>query len=125
MENFIKYTWMILVASGFLCLIVNLPYDAWQNAYFDEINRIQTAPQVRIDATYRYLEAIENGKEDVTKGILSSPPKKYYRPIPRSKIFRVNRSYARINTTNRPYKKYQKPLYIRDKNNPKILHPVQ
>lgn len=134
MENFIKYTWMFLVASGFLCLIVNLPYSAWQNAYIDELNKIQTAPQVKIDATYRYLEAIESGKEDISKGILPSPPKKYYRKIPKEQIRRVSRAYAVLGDDMefplkrqkvKIYKKYEKPLYRRDIKNPRILHPVR
>ncbi len=134
MENFIKYTWMFLVASGFLCLVVNLPYSAWQNAYIDELNRIQTAPQVKIDATYRYLEAIESGKEDISNGILQTPPKKYYRKIPREQIRRVSRAYASLDydmelprrkPQTKVQKKYQKPLYRRDPKNPKILHPVR
>ena len=72
----------------------------------------------------RHIEAIENGKEDISKGILYSPPKKYYRPINRSKIYKVTRSYSKVSSESKSDNKYQKPLYVRDRNNPNILHPV-
>lgn len=132
MEKFIKYTWMTLVFISSIGLLVNLPLDSIQRAYMDELNKIQSGPQARIDATYRYIEAIENGQEDISKGILSSPPKKYYREIPKGSVKRISRLYITNedihnykNNETVEDKKYQKPLYIRDENNPEILHPVR
>lgn len=133
MENFIKYTWIVLVFTGFFGIIFNLPFDLWGQAYQDEVHRLQLTPLRRIDATNRYIEAIENGQEDTSKGIKTTPPKKYYREIPYKSVKRIGRlyiydyspeGYSTDKTQRKEEKKYQKPLYRRDKNNPNILHKV-
>ena len=133
MENLIKYTWITVAIMGSIAMVANLPFDVWGNAYRSEVSRIQLIPLRRIDATNRYIEAIENGQEDISKGIKPRPPKKYYREIPREQIKRIGRLYIydydqqdseEYTKEVRKVKKYQKPLYKRDKNNPNILHRV-
>ena len=133
MENLIKYVWITVAIMGSFAMIVGLPFDAWSNAYRNEVSRIQMIPLRRIDATNRYIEAIENGQEDISKGIKPNPPKKYYRDIPSKNVKRIGRLYIYDYTPQEPdeeteesrqAKKYQKPLYRRDKDNPNILHKV-
>ena len=93
-----------------------VPLDKYQANYLREYRKIKSVPQERIDATYRYIEAIENGEEDISNGILIEPPKKYYK-----------KSYEKIDKSSQPTadKKYQKPLYIRDRNNPSKIYPYK
>ena len=133
MERVIKYTWITTAIMGSIAVIINLPYDIWQKAYLNEIDRIQSTPLKRIDATNRYIEAIENGQEDISKGIKTTPPQKYYREIPYQKLKRVGRLYLYNALQEEPDEeipeveeknKYEKPLYKRDKKNPFILHKL-
>ena len=131
MEKFIKYAWIVIAITGSFGMLVNMPYDVWEQAYLKEVHQIQLTPLRRIDATNRYIEAIESGQEDLSKGIKPSPPKKYYREIPYQNVKRVGRLYIYDSPADYEYeqqpapeKKYQKPLYRRDKDNPYILHRV-
>jgi hypothetical protein len=130
MEKFIKYAWIFIAVSGSFCMLVNLPYEVWEQAYLKEVHQIQLFPLKRIDATNRYIEAIESGKEDLSRGIQPAPPKKYYREIPYQNVKKIGRlyiydDYPEHDTEVQPEeKKYQKPLYRRDKDNPYILHKV-
>lgn len=110
MHNALKYIWIILTIFTLMGLISLIPFDKYQSMYLKEYHRIKSEPQRRVDATYRYIEAIENGFEDISSGILSEPPKKYYTDIETKKAPQA------------PAKKYQKPLYVRDKYNPNIWY---
>ena len=114
--TYVKRVWIFVAATALMGLIANIPYKKYQKFYIDEYHRIQSFPQRRIDATNKYIEDIENGLIDISKGILTSPPKEYYSD------YDINYSKK---LSPIPLKKYQKPLYMRDKNNPKILHPVK
>ena len=119
MNELLKLIWVLLSAFALMGVIAMIPLDKYQEVYLDELHRIKTEPQRRMEATLRYIEAIENGEEDISNGILSTPPKKYYpAPIPRIKKAENNTT----ETTSHNQNKYEKPLYIRDKNNPNILH---
>ena len=103
----------------------------WGKAYQSEVHRLQLEPIRKIDATNRYIEAIENDQEDTSHGIKTTPPKKYYRDIPYQSVKRVGRLYIyedfpeHADSERKPAeKKYTKPLYRRDKDNPNILHKV-
>lgn len=110
MHNALKYIWITLTIFTLMGLISLIPFDKYQSMYLKEYHRIKSEPQRRVDATYRYIEAIENGLEDISNGILSEPPKKYYTDIETKKAPQL------------PVKKYQKPLYVRDKHNPNIWY---
>ncbi|MBQ8459289.1 hypothetical protein IJ541_04210 [bacterium] len=110
MPDIIKQIWILLFVISLMGLLSMLPVEKYQKAYLNELNRIKTEPQRRIEATYRYIEAIEDGLEPTENGILYDPPEKFYE--------QSNQISQKISP-----KKYQKPLYIRDKKNPKILHP--
>ena len=110
MHNALKYIWITLTIFTLMGLISLIPFDKYQSMYLKEYHRIKLEPQRRVDATYRYIEAIENGLEDISNGILSEPPKKYYTDIETKKA------------PQPPIKKYQKPLYVRDKHNPNIWY---
>ena len=110
MHNALKYIWITLTIFTLMGLISLIPFDKYQSMYLKEYHRIKSEPQRRVDATYRYIEAIENGLEDISNGILSEPPKKYY----------TNNETKKA--PQPPVKKYQKPLYVRDKHNPNIWY---
>ncbi len=112
MREIINWIWLILFIIFLMGLISFIPFDKYQRAYLDAFYRLHSAPQRRIDATYRYIEAIEDGFEDISAGISTEPPRKYYED-------HVS-NHKKVDE-----KPYSKPLYIRDKNNPRILHPYR
>lgn len=116
MQDFIKSIWILLVVFSILGLLSMIPLDKYHASYMKEFHRIKSEPQRRINATFRYIEAIENGEADLTHGISSEPPAKYY-----DKIQPSTKSSQQLPETE----KYKKPRYIRDKNNPRILYPYK
>ena len=112
MPDIIKQIWFLLFVISLMGLLTMLPVEKYQRAYITELKRIKTEPQRRIEATYRYIEAIEDGLEPIENGILFEPPAKFYEQP------------AKISQTISS-KKYQIPRYVRDKKNPKILHPYR
>lgn len=75
MQNALKYIWITLTIFTLMGLISLIPFDKYQSMYLKEYHRIKSEPQRKVDATYRYIEAIENGLEDISNGILSEPRK--------------------------------------------------
>lgn len=115
MHETLKFTWLTLTVFVLCAYLAALPYDKWQKSYMAEYYRIKNEPQRRIDAVYKYIEGIEDGIIDVESGMdfdtyLSTVPVKTEMPS------------AQV---QEPAKKYQKPLYVRDKNDPTILHPYR
>lgn len=119
MPSSIKYIWIALLFIMLLGLFINTPVEKSHEVYMKELDKIQSEPQRRLDATHRYIEAIENGEEDIANGIKKTPPRKYYIDS-EDEEFPLAESKEEKTTSQ---KKYSRPLYIRDKNNPKILHP--
>jgi len=104
-----KYAWLCLAVFSVFGLVASLPLDKWQKSYLDEYYRIKTEPQRRIDAAYRYIEDVENGVIETSSGVNFE-------------------TYLKAQAQETPIKSssdkpYQKPLYVRDKDNPEILHP--
>lgn len=100
---------IVFTIFGLLALI---PIGKIQRAYLSDLNRIKHKPQKRVNATMRYVDAVEMGVEDASKGILTNPPAKYYKKV----------VILRHKTNNG---EYRHPLYIRDKHNPHILYRVR
>ena len=124
MDEFIKYTCMFLFIMSTFGIFMNIPVEEYQKSYLDELNKIKTAPQKRLDATYRYIEAIENGQEDISQGVSSEPPRKYYIDNEDEEFYKTSKPKT-DKQKSVENKKYQKPLFIRDEKNPTILHPYQ
>lgn len=77
-------------------------------------------PQQKIDAIQRYVEAIETGQIDFKNGLFpSEPPKEFYQ------LLEEGTAEKSSTVTKTDTKTYQKPLYVRDKNNPRILYPYK
>lgn len=114
MYETLKYIWLCLTIFLVCALIAFLPFDRWQKAYMDEYYRIKNEPQRRIEATYKFIEEVEDGKIDISKGIDFET---YLSKITPKKNVKVS-----AKTSVKPY---QKPLYVRDKYNPKVLHPYR
>lgn len=114
MHDFLKGIWLVLWIFTLLGVFSLVPLDKYEKDYVTELRKIKSEPQRRLDATYRYIEAVEDGKEDISNGILAEPPAKYYD------------NYYYQSTASKEVvkeKKYSRPLYVRDKNNPNILYP--
>lgn len=107
MQDFVKQIWIILVISTTFSVIGYIMTSQYQPLYLKELSKIQSIPQQRIDATYKYIESIENGE--------LVPNDNYYSE---TTIQQNNPKSA----SSKHNQKYKKPLYIRDKNNPRILH---
>lgn len=87
-------------------LIALVPFDKYQSAYMKEYHKVKSAPQKRINAAYTYVEKVESGELQE-------------RQTEKDKQQTKRIKYVQQNPTNR------KPIYIRDKNNPNILHPYK
>ncbi len=112
MQAFLKGVWMILVCFSLLGFLALVPYGKMHNAFQTEIDRYKAEPQRRVNATLKYIEAIESGEEQADN-FWSLPPDKYYEPyLPKIK------EPVQI-VKEEPYKY---PRYVRDKNNPKKLY---
>lgn len=110
MHDFVKHIWIILIISTAFSLIGYIMTSQFQPNFMKELSKIQSVPQQRIDATYKYIEAIESGEITPSDSFSSEPPKKYYKEQSKT-------SYQPTTSD-----KYSKPLYVRDKKNPRILH---
>lgn len=113
MHDLLKGIWLVLCIFTLLGVLSLIPMDKYEKKYMKELYRVKSEPQRRVDATYRYIEAVEDGVEDISGGILTYPPAKYY---------------ANYDDQNKPSNRpkeinYSRPLYIRDKYNPNILYP--
>lgn len=118
MYDLLKSLWVLLAAFSILGLLSLIPVDKYQVHYLNELDRYKSEPQRRIDATFKYMDAIENGEEDISNGFLTEPPQKYYEPY-KPKYSLNEREPVESSSEN----KYQRPLYVRDKHNPKIIYP--
>lgn len=107
MHGLLKKIWVLLLFFTVLGLLAMVPLDKYQKAYLDEYHRIKARPQKRVDDAYKYVEYLENGGEPTQTLTVPESYGKTFRP--------------RKVTFNDP--RHRKPVYIRDKNNPKILHP--
>lgn len=105
MDRILKKVWIFLLIFTGMGLVALIPLDKYQSAYMKEYHKVKSAPQKRVDAAYTYVEKVESGEaeEQTSRNEQIAKRVKYTQPNPR----------------------YRKPLYIRDKNNPNILHPYR
>lgn len=113
MQDIIKTAWIILIITTIFSMFTYVLSHFLQPMYYKEVKKMHSFPQQKIEAIYRYVEAIETGQIDFKNGFPSEPPKQFYTPEQTETVT--------VNTT----KRYTKPLYVRDKNNPRILHPYK
>lgn len=118
-HDIIKKFFLVLVAFTILGLISMIPMGEYKKEYDKQRLMYRSAPQKHVDATERYVEAVMDGDEDTSKGIKVRAPKKYYLP------FFNNGEDAKVEPVKRKAKVSDKPVYVRDKNNPKILRPYK
>ncbi len=105
MDSILKKVWIFLLIFTGMGLVALIPLDKYQSAYMKEYHKVKSAPQKRVDAAYTYVEKVESGETEEQTGQNAQIAKriKYTQPNPRNR----------------------KPIYIRDKNNPNILHPYR
>ena len=116
-NDVMKKVFLVLVVFTILGLISMMPMGKYQKAYMNKRHQYQASPQIHVDATERYVEAIMDGEEDISKGIKARAPRKYYLP------FFKNDNVDKKHASKPKARVYDKPLYVRDKDNPKILKP--
>ena len=114
MRDIIKTAWIILVIMTIFSMVTYFLSRYLQPMYYKEVRKMHSFPQQKIEAIERYVEAIETGQIDFKNGLFpSEPPKQFYEP-------QVEETSVETVSPNR--KTYDKPLYVRDKNNPQILY---
>jgi hypothetical protein len=110
MYECLKKVWILLIALTLCGLLASLPVGKWQRVYLNQYYKIKYEPLRRIEATYHYIEDIEDG-------II---------PEPDNAIFEKYVKKVKIEKVPKPSEKpFQKPLFVRDKNNPNILYIYQ
>ena len=103
----------VLAISIFLFIIIFalvnfVPWEKYQNKYFDIINEFRSKPQQHFDKQIEYAKYVqENGK---MPDLYKKSDIKTHIPVKKQKKEKEQK---------------RKPLYIRDKNNPNILHPYK
>lgn len=130
MPEFIKNIWLLFFAMMVLGLFMSIPVEKHQKMYNKEVSKYTSIPQKRVDATLKYVEEINNGTQDLSKGLDMIPPRKYYIDSEDEEFYKKFPSdeHAQHKPKNLITPKtynYQKPRYRRDKDNPKILHPYE
>lgn len=105
MADILKKIWIFLTIFTVMGLIALIPFGKYQRAYMKELHRAKSAPQKRVDAAYTYVEKVESGEIGETSE--QNPPQV------KKRIFIP------------PNPRHRKPIYIRDKKNPRILHPYR
>lgn len=102
----------IILIFTLICIFISacltfIPIGKYQSAYFKFIKDFRNKPQEHFD---RQIEYAQNFEEN-------------YEP---SKEFHVNKVNPEVQKQAEPQKEQKlKPKYIRDKNNPNILHPYK
>lgn len=117
MKDIIKTAYIILIITTTFSMFTYFLARYLQPMYYNEVKKMRSFPQKKIEAIYKYVEAIETGQIDSENGFSSEPPKQFYKNEPKTVI--------PVASSTDGQKRYSKPLYVRDKNNPKILHPYK
>ena len=129
MPEFFKSIWILLFVIMILGLLFSVPIEKTKHEYYKELGKFQSEPQRRVDATERFVEAINDGVEDLSKGLKMTPPRKYYVDSEDEEFYKFinghQDNHAYYTHENNGTKSKLKPRYRRDKNNPKILHPAR
>ena len=115
MNDTLKFIWCGLIVFCILGMLISLPVQKAQNNLKKAILRNKLAPQARLDAANKYLEDYENGKIDEIYSFGDSPELKTLYDIELEKKLSEQNEEPSKSTVRRP-------LYIRDKKNPKILY---
>lgn len=113
MREGLKYAWITFSVGCFLAFLLALiPFEKMQKAYMKEFHRHRNEPQRRVDETYDYVENVGAGKTNVS--VL-----KFYKDLQKDDTQKESPKPFKL------VRKYKKPLYVRDKKNPKIIRPYQ
>jgi hypothetical protein len=106
MKFAIRIVFVFLLISVFISACVTfIPLGKYQTEYFKFIKKFRSKPQEHYDKQIEYANYVLNNGE---------APKNKQVHIPPKQITQIKTEPPR-----------RKPLYIRDKNNPEILHPYK
>ncbi|MBD5403217.1 hypothetical protein HDR58_10555 [bacterium] len=109
MEGFIHKIWVVLFAFMIFGMLAWVPVGKYQKSYMDAYHAAKNKPQEHVDQAYNYADYVENGGAPNSYQLT---PQDYY------KKYKIRRRNVQKTTKRKPY-------YIRDKHNPKILHPYR
>lgn len=88
------------------------PVNKYQKSYIDTYRKMQAKPQLHLDANYKYADYIEDGGDSKVANRLFKKWANDYSSILKDE--------SKVSP-----QKLVRPYFIRDKHNPKILHPYQ
>lgn len=115
MNDTLKIIWGCLILFCVISIVVSVPVENTQSQIKRAILKKRLAPIARLDATQKYLDEYEKGSFDDVYMFGDSPRLKSLYSIELEK--KLSDSESKQENSN-----IRKPLYIRDKNNPNILH---
>ena len=93
-------------------LFAMTPVDKYQKSYVNAYRKIYAKPQLHLDANYKYADYIDDGGDSKVANRLFKKWANDYSSILKEE--------PKVYT-----KKSIKPYFVRDKNNPRILHPYR
>lgn len=117
MNDTLKYIWVGLMLFCIFGLVISIPVQKYQDKLKTAILKKKYAPQARVDATQKYIDAVEIGTVDTVYSFGYSPEF-----LEMAKVEFDNKTKSENMLRQTPSDNVRKPLYIRDKNNPNILY---
>lgn len=116
MSDILKYLWIGTATFCVLALIASIPVAKYQTTFKGFLYKQKYAPQARLNAAQKYMDAYERGEiSDIYQFGYSPEFINYYHQ-------ELNTGFSPVKN-GKDFPKYSRPLYLRDKNNPEILYP--
>lgn len=112
MKFMLKIIALLIFTIVVFSMLFSIHVEKYQKEYFTIIKQIQNKPQEHLDRQYKYAENFE--KYDT---FYPETEQKQSKP----KVIQKTQQKTQTHTERKHYT----PLYIRDKNNPNILHPYK
>ncbi len=110
MKYLFKMITLLLLSLAVLYLLFSIPVEKYQKKYFAVVKQIQNKPQEHLDRQYKYAQDFEKYGT-------------FYPEVKEVNTSKEAKPATNLEQTNE--RVHYKPLYIRDKNNPNILHPYK
>ena len=117
MSDILKFLWVSMAIFCIFALVASLPVKKYQKGFRHFLAKQKYAPQARINAAQRYMDAYERGEISEVYQFGYAPEfMEYYH-----KELNIQSNIVGFESNNS--RRYTRPLYIRDINNPNILYP--
>lgn len=112
MHGFLHKIWVVLFVFMIFGLLAMAPVNKYQKSYINAYRKMQAKPQLHLDANYKYADYINEGGDSRVA----------------NKLFKKwSNDYSSVSKTKQKVHSQTsiKPYFIRDKKNPKVLHPYR